>query len=350
MAINPTREEYMAAFRGAPELVREATLSDDSIATIDQIRIANKLHIDDSGRIGRLLNYLLLGIIEPEQFKKELLELGMEESEAGLMLKEVNEKVFKPLQKKMRDGVRAESEEEDGFYDPYYETGGIQENTVPIAHEHERVTLLPTMQVGENVNFSDQDFVYANAHSSTPQASVPTFTHPAEFMGPQPVSAAVSSTPQASGVVATVSSEPYLPYARTMAEDMERAAHGLTGTPASPARSFQTASVPVTFAQPRAAQVQAPVAQPQTMPAPQQQQPAQPLYAPASVVTPWTPSYPSQFSAPQQVPVPSYAVPTPPSAPVMAPVRLTPIDRSRTGNAPITKEFGSDPYREPISV
>ncbi|HEX8591226.1 MAG TPA: hypothetical protein VF696_00530, partial [Candidatus Paceibacterota bacterium] len=53
--------------------------------------------------------------------------------------------------------------------------------------------------------------------------------------------------------------------------------------------------------------------------------------------------YPSQ-------PSPVYAHPSAPAytpPPITAPVRLTPVDRTY-GRAPITKEFGSDPYREPI--
>jgi hypothetical protein len=68
-------------------------------------------------------------------------------------------------------------------------------------------------------------------------------------------------------------------------------------------------------------------------------------YAPA--LAPVVP-FPQPAAAPPSAPIP---VPEPQASsyppPVMASVRLTPVDRGYA-DAPITKEFGSDPYREPI--
>ena len=93
-----------------------------------------------------------------------------------------------------------------------------------------------------------------------------------------------------------------------MAEDMRHVQENMQSLSATPARSFQTASVPVTQ-QPYAPQI----------PAPQTHLPPPPP--------------------------PAYTMPTP--VPVTAPVRLTPVDRAHA-NAPIAKEYGSDPYRESI--
>lgn len=88
--------------------------------------------------------------------------------------------------------------------------------------------------------------------------------------------------------------KPEYPHTRTMAGDMELAAQGTKS--------------------------QAP--------------PPPPAYVPPPTVSPATP--------PQVQPAPAW------QPPPTAPVRPTPIDRPSTFKTPITKEYGNDPYREPI--
>ena len=148
---------------------------------------------------------------------------------------------------------------------------------------------IPVMSVGSSTPS------YASGNT-TPQDSMPTPTH---SISPAPVAVIPPNT---------APTAVYHPHPRTMAEDMALASHGMMGQPASPAVSFQTASVPVTYAQP--------------VPAPTASLPPHPYTPPA--------------------PVPS-------APPVMAPIRLTPVDSDHAA-APIRKEFGSDPYREPIEI
>ena len=119
----------------------------------------------------------------------------------------------------------------------------------------------------------------------------------AQMVPPPPAPTPIYSAP------APVAADPRL-YMRTMATDMQMA----QGVPPTPAPSFQPAPPPVAYA-------------------------PQPVY-----------------QAPPPAPTPPVAPPPPPPAPqfvATAPVRLTPVDRGHD-TAPIRKEFGTDPYREPI--
>src|SRR3989344_4886731 len=105
--------------------------------------------------------------------------------------------------------------------------------------------------------------------------------------------------------------ETYHQATRTMARDMELATQGYQGQAAQPV--FQSAPAPVQY---------------------------------APVPTPIVPSAQPFVPPPQAAPTPEPLQPNY-SSPATAPVRLTPVDRVHT-NAPITKEYGSDPYRESI--
>lgn len=76
--------------------------------------------------------------------------------------------------------------------------------------------------------------------------------------------------------------------------------------------------------------------------------PAQPAYAPAPVLPPQPPAIPVYAVPVQPIAAPAPPVPAYP-APVMASVHRTPVDRTHERD-PITKEYGTDPYREPIDI
>lgn len=210
-----------------------------------------QLHADTAGVFERAYLYMLLGIYTPDEFVQELRNGGVSEETIKGLTNDVNELVFKRLRKEEQQPPPPAS-----FRTP------PPRPSVPLPRVGEEE--VPPNLPGQNIAPAPPP------PAPPPQApSVPIYRNEPTLQVPAP-------------------------HVRTMAEDMQQASHGMQGRPVTPARSFQTASVPITSAPP-----------------------------------------------PVPPPPPSYVPPAP------APVRLTPVDRAHAG-APITKEYGSDPYREPI--
>ena len=333
MAFTLTSQEYQAAYREAPKLV-QATLTDPATQQlVESIRNTYQLHVDSVGSFSNLLQALILGRLSPDAFYKELLGLGIKEADATSIIKEINTKLFQPLQKRMREESSSPIQEDDvdeASYDPRFD-------------------------------FIAEDRAAIQTPSPTPltqtETAIPTPPKPQVIINSE--LASVIAHPQ-TDTRAYYETSP-LPHARTMAGDMEFAAHGLTGQPTSPARSFQTASVPMTFTPQQFVQTQQ-YAQP-TQPSPQL-----PAFHPAPAAAPLAaaPFAPTAYGPAPSANAPAAPIPSawptaaafPPisalaseptaAAPAIAPVRLTPVDRDYGAGAPLTKQFGSDPYREPI--
>ncbi|HEY0011046.1 MAG TPA: hypothetical protein VGB97_04040 [Candidatus Paceibacterota bacterium] len=249
------------------------------------LRLSQKhsLHADAAGAFERAYIFMLLGVYSPDEFVGALREGGIDDATIRSLTADVNDQVFK----KLRD----------------------EERVGPATPEPPRrpSPAVPPMAVGEGMEPPKPPA------ASTPAEPVPQRPHqpmPPPVAAPTPAPAPLPTPPVPVYTPAPASAPIYMnvpvptyPHARTMAGDMQLASQGLEGQAASPARSFQTASVPVTYAPP-------PPPAPQSQPAP---------------------TYPESAYAP----------------PALAPVRLTPIDRTYE-NTPITKEYGSDPYREAI--
>ena len=310
------REQVLGAYRNAPAPVRDAFSSPDTVDVISAIQATHKLHIDTAGLIGRYVGYMLVGLVEPAAFYDRLLGIGMSTEVATNIVREINTKVFQPLQKRMReDGASEKGETPSERPGEAFEVSSGDKGAADAVPEPSRAaSVIPVRTPAAGV----QPMRLEMTQPAVRPAAVPTNPAPVPAPTPSAAPAPVPAAPtQAPSVVTPL-------HARTMASDMELVQHGydalqVSGMPlpptsslASPARSFQTASVPVTSS--------APMPQPQEHLAP-----------------------PSQ-TAPVPPPPPAYREPV-----VTAPVRLTPVDRSHP-DAPITKEYGSDPYREPISA
>lgn len=214
------------------------------------LRISQKygLHADTAGVFERAYLFMLLGVYTPEEFAQELRDAGVDETTVRGIATDVNEQVFKKLR----------AEEEQGTAPP---------------SQAERAPAVPLMSV------------------EAPPSPAPSFQIPKPETPGINLLEQHAPVSQASSVVIPVAPAPVA--SRTMAADMEMAAHGLQGNAVSPARSFQTASVPIT-----------------RMPEP---------------------------SAPVMTPGPSSAPTTPP------------IPQPSPPPVPIAKEYGADPYREPLT-
>lgn len=243
------------------------------------------LHADAAGVFERAYVYMLLGVYTPDGFVKELRKGGIDEITIKGLTTDVNEQVFKKLREEERREVST----------PTISTPP-QVPMMMIGSREEVPSNLP----GQGTRPPPTSMSAPHLAQPVIPAAIPTATIPQQNYEVNPLLNPVSSpTPIYSNPAPQpVMPEVFHPSARTMAGDMALAAHGSQSVPQTPV--FQEAPV---------------VAPPPPAPIP---------------------------AAPQPAPVTSNYPP-----PVMASVRLTPIDRTHL-NAPITKEFGSDPYREPI--
>lgn len=306
MAITFPKQQVLDAYQNAPDLVREAFNSPKSVEVVGSIQSKNQIHIDKIGELGKTVGYLLLGLLSPAEFYGQMIAEGIPQDAANQIVDEINTKIFQPLQQKIRANAPAEhiipEEPVDQFVPGIAQ---LQPKPVRTPESAPQPAYIPPTPVAVPV---------------PPPAPV---VQPAAAPIPpafQPVPTAISSVP------APV--EPQQPLVRTMASDMEEAKHPhapapfvsrpmYTNTPApqSPARSFQTSSVPSTTASVQHL--------PGSMPA--TPVPAAPIPAPQPSVTP----------EPQQA-VPTWQPPVPRPIEPAAPVNQNPI----------IKEYGTDPYRE----
>lgn len=236
------KEQVFSFYQNAPKPVQEAFAAETTVDTILAIQATYGLHTDTAGMLGREIGYLLLGLTTPKDFYDRLHANGLPTDTVTSIVKDVNEKIFVPLQKKMREQGSETSVE--NVEPPAYTPPPIEPAT-PVRPES-----VPVMQVGES-----------------PIPAVPPVPVPAPAPTSTEVwsSGVVPSAPPIAPVVPPpaipsfeeVSMQPVAPKFRTMASDMQSLASAGGKTQSmppsqnipqqtSPARSFQTSSVPAT--------------------------------------------------------------------------------------------------------
>lgn len=347
-------EKMIDAYKKLPQPIR-AFLSDPSFGeTVQSVGNKFSLHVDAQGELSQMVTNILLGFLAPAELRTELVRAGVPEAQVPEVIKELNVNIFEPLQKSMREQrehpstTELESGEEESLNTLPKEV--LQPLTVP------RVEAVQAPQPISASVSTAAPFVpppSQNLVAPAPFAppSTPIVPPHAPVVAPQPFAPAprpVPPTPQPFAPVPqpfaqSAAVPPPTPVAapapiyehpavRTMAHDMqvmkEEKEHPHTPAPApapmpvappawqppSPARSFQTSSVPNT-------------------------------------ATPFTPSVPVEPPAPQATPIysePVVARPVPP-APVNLPGQPAPFvppPAAASFNPPIIKEYGVDPYRE----
>ncbi|HEV7121451.1 MAG TPA: hypothetical protein VGN56_01335 [Candidatus Paceibacterota bacterium] len=287
-----------------PKPVQDFLHSPERDTVAQELSAKYALHVDQAGVFERSYLYMLLGVFTPDEFVQELRDARIpEESIRGLTI-DVNERVFKRLQ-------------------------GAERNPPPAAPAPipPPIPLQPKPFV--STPMAKPFTATAEPKPVPPPPATPIYVPPTAPAAPSPVPSAFTSP--ASTPAAPVEH----PTVRTMAHDMEALkeeskhphapqqafpAHQVpvapsAWQPASPARTFQTSSVPNT----------APVT-----PAPQ---PFSPSTAPFALSVPVSAPMP-----PAARPAP--AVPVPPNLPGQ-PAGTHPADVP-----PIVKEYSVDPYRE----
>lgn len=103
------REAYDALPRPAREFLAGASFG-DLMETFGQ---KYGLHVDVVGQLSQAVSYMLLGFINPSQFQDELKTMGIPDTTTGTIIQDLNEKVFKPLQEKIRNAPPEEPEQEE---------------------------------------------------------------------------------------------------------------------------------------------------------------------------------------------------------------------------------------------
>jgi len=322
MTITP--EQFDAAYSRLPFPIREY-IADDEISTVtEQIGKQYGLHIDTVGALDREITNMLLGFLSPAQFVGELKAIGVPEQSVGMIVKELNAKVFMPLREKMQHPAEESEVGEDA----------TEDETVPAAQIPPAAPISP-YNIPSAAAFVPATPVYvppapayidSNSLAAIPSAAMPsspfaqppvTATRPSVSEFSRPIPPLVPPTPPPAAPISVSSTDPQLkpaPYAavianvhvpaRTMAQDMQAAQ-------AAPAVSTPRVNQP--------------------------QQPQPPAYSAPIPAAP-TPTTPSTWGPPAA---------TPPASPVQNAPMPAPQTANRDALHSVLKEYGVDPYREP---
>lgn len=249
-------EQVIAAIDAAPPLVREVLRDMKTSQIIGSIGTSYHLHIDLIGKLSALNRDLLIGLTSPAEVLGELIMAGVDTETAKNILKELNEKIFMPVQAAMKAGSEKET--------------SSQGTPAPMRIE-------------------------ADIPPPTPPTTTPTDARP------------VAETPSVPAAVSTPQQTPEPPM------PTQHTAYAAQGTPQQGAAWHPAASVHV-----------------------------------------FVPSHPSPHAnVPPNLPGQEAPVPVQTTQPIAAPVpkeTQTPLIQaaSQTQDAPLTKQYSIDPYREPI--
>jgi hypothetical protein len=268
------------------------------------LQSAYQLHIDTTGGVVALIRNLLIGLVSPAEFITNLHGLGIEAPIAQRIAHDLNQKVFIPLQEKMK---------KEGAGGGKIPTGPVLA-PVPAYVPKEAPAPLP-IAAAPSYTPSVSEFsrpIPAVVKPVVPLTSVPTSTpKPVTVPVPQPL--VEFAAPAQFVPPKTPIQEVGVPYIRTMSEDVEAVQTHKVPEMRPFSHESQQASVSIPTTPPAAPQVYVP-------PKPQAQ--SQPV-APEIV----------KVTAPQNSSTP-------------------PQDQSRSENKEelhkILKQYGIDPYREPV--
>jgi hypothetical protein len=286
-----SRQQLLAAFKASPRPIREYVASDALGDFAQKLGLQHGLHVDTVGELAKQTGYLLVGLMNPVAFKQELAAMGLTDSEAGAIIQELNEQVFKPLQDAVRNA-------------PAEDRPAAPSAAIPAPAQPARPVAVPR----------------------------PAIPPPAVSFNPPPVPAAPGPRPEPSLPAATKGAPP----ANLPGADV--------GLPVEPTPFMRTMQSDFPGGKPAASAVSAPVPTPKPAPIafnvtpPAPPVPAAPVprpIAPPKAPTPAVPAMPA-VQRPIQPPIARPVVPAPQTH---APKPLA---------SPLKGGYGVDPYREPI--
>ncbi|KND51519.1 MAG: phage Tail Collar [Parcubacteria bacterium C7867-007] len=333
-------QQIAVLMRELPKPVQDFLKSPERDAVSLELSTKYSLHADQAGVFSRAYLFMLLGVYTPDEFIQELREAGISEPSIQGITADVNERVFKRLQNAERSYV-APVPVQPAPVTPIQVP--VQTQAVPPAPVTPPVVPIQPVPAAPVVPIS-MPTPFGPVPKSMPSV-LPQVTAPLPPPVPMPV------PPPEPVVPAYVAPEVQQQAVRTMAHDMqmmkEAAEHphpvhhepvpvhanstppAISWQPNSPARSFQTSSVPNTLAAPS-------------------------IHPAPTVPVPPMPAAPPIPSAPAPVhPLPPSAAPVPhnlPTQPAAYPWQqqqtVTPPTMPQANGIPIVKEYGVDPYRE----
>ncbi len=111
---NISKEQLFTAYQNLPRPVRTYLAGQEPYDLVQTLGNKYRLHIDVTGVISYLITYMLCGLISPTQFRTSLHELDIPDENANAIIQELNEKVFRPLNEKVKNAPPEETAEEDG--------------------------------------------------------------------------------------------------------------------------------------------------------------------------------------------------------------------------------------------
>ena len=115
-----TKELAIQTYQSAPQLIKNAVDSGQTVSIIVEIGKKHNLHIDVFGKLAQLNSYLLLGLATPQNLMQELIAAKILEKDAREIMNEINQKIFVPLREEMRSAGGGSA------------SGGKVENAQPI--------------------------------------------------------------------------------------------------------------------------------------------------------------------------------------------------------------------------
>jgi len=102
-----TKEQVLNAYNSAPDPVRAVFNDEATTQACMGLQTEFQLNAGQASEIGKGVGYLLLGLIEPEQFLQELHAAGVPDQQARQIMGEVNQKIFVPLREQMQRAAPA---------------------------------------------------------------------------------------------------------------------------------------------------------------------------------------------------------------------------------------------------
>jgi len=105
-----TDAEVIQMTKQAPQPVQEVIENIQTAFYIAELGGKHSLHIDQIGVLAELNRNMLLGLVKPEEFLKELIASGISDTDARTITTEINQKIFVPLREQMRKGPMVAAE------------------------------------------------------------------------------------------------------------------------------------------------------------------------------------------------------------------------------------------------
>jgi hypothetical protein len=252
-------EIIASAYANAPLLVKNTFTNGDIITVVQNLQSTYGLHIDTSGVLSDEIGYLLIGLISPTEFYERLHAQGLPKDTVSSIVRDVNEKIFLPLQQKMRAETPTEKEEP---LVPEVLTEHTTVNLVSLPTDTALINPTPTPSIapleGSVVPLNRISMDTNSSSLNTVERVVLNDTHPHVQRVPNySTFDAIPQNPQASVALPTPPSNyqsqvvpsftspvASTPQIRTMASDMQQAQSGAHSSPLDSIHSLFSPAAP----------------------------------------------------------------------------------------------------------